>query len=173
MLKRCHSDGGGFSNSISKFNIFGNEKTLDTDSDKLKKTNQNIPHEQFKMEGLSLFKVLQKDRILRRLDPKHAYISVALQEISQKDVRFQWPGSLYEFICLCFCPRPTPRIFAKLMKIPTALTRRLNVRLITYLEDMVGGSLEEILISKRLIDFYITESRVCNKLSKIRFQSFS
>lgn len=124
------------------------------------------------MEGLSLLKVLQKDHFLRRLDPKHAYISVALQEISQKNVRFRWPGNLYEFLCLCFYPRPAPRIFAKLMKIPTALTRRLNVRLITYL-DMVGGSLEEIMISKRHIDFYITESRVCNKLSKIRFQSFS
>lgn len=173
MLKRCHSDGGGFSTSISKFNIFGKEKTQDTDSDKLKKKlDQKIPHVQFKMEGLSLLKVLQKDHFLRRLDPKHAYISVALQEISQKNVRFRWPGNLYEFLCLCFYPRPAPRIFAKLMKIPTALTRRLNVRLITYL-DMVGDSLEEIMISKRHIDFYITESRVCNKLSKIRFQSFS
>ena len=168
--KRCHSDDEGLSKSVFKPIIFfDREKRLGL------KTNQNIPYVQFKMEGLSLLQeLLQKAGFLCNLDLKDSYFSVALQETSQKYVRFPWRGNPYEFLCLCIGLRPAPRIFTKPMKIPIALMRRLKVRLITYLNDIlvVGSSLDEMMISKDHIEFYITESGVRNKLTKIRCESF-
>ena len=68
-----------------------------------------------------------------------------------------------------------PIIFTKLMKIQIALMRRFNVRLIIYLVGIlvVGSSLEEMVMSRGHIDFHITKSGVCYKLSKISFESFS
>lgn len=68
-----------------------------------------------------------------------------------------------------------PIIFTKLMKIQIALMRRFNVRLIIYLVGIlvVGSSLEEMVMSRGYIDFHITKSGVCRKLSKIYFESFS
>lgn len=43
--KRCHADGGGFSISSFKFNIFGREKRL---------TMQNIRYVYFRLEVLTL-----------------------------------------------------------------------------------------------------------------------
>ena len=47
---------------------------------------------------------------------------------------------------LCFGLGPAPRIFTKLLKIPIAILRRINIRMIIYLDDMLlmGHSTEEI-----------------------------
>ena len=57
---------------------------------------------------------------------------------SQKSVRFQWSGNLYKFLSLCFELGPTPRIFTKLLKVPMALLIRVNIRIIIYLDDIMG-----------------------------------
>ena len=74
-----------------------------------------------------------------------------------KYLRFPWQGSLYEFLCLCFGLGPAPRIFTKLIKIPITLVRRLNVRLIIYLDDILvmGSSLEEIMMSRDTLIFVL------------------
>ena len=124
----------------------------------LKKLNRNIPYVHFKMEGLSLLKeLLSKGDYLCKLDLKDAYFTVALHKLSRKYVRVPWRGNLYEFLCLCFGLGPAPRIFTKLMKIPIALMRRLNVRLIIYLDDMLlmGSSLEEIMMARDTLIFIL------------------
>ena len=61
------------------------------------------------------------------------------------------------------------------MKIPIALVRRLNIWLIIYLDDilLMGSSLQEIMLSRDILIFILQKSGVCNKLSKISFESFS
>ena len=64
--------------------------------------NKFIPSEHFKMEGLyCLDFFLEKDNFLCKIDLKEAYFSVPLNKSSQKFVRFQWSGNIYEFLCLC------------------------------------------------------------------------
>ena len=126
----------------------------------LKKRNQKIPYIHFKIKGLSLLKkLLQKGDFLCKLDLKDAYFAVALHKISRKYLRFPWQGNLYQFLCLCFGLGPAPRIFTKLMKIPITLVRRLNVRLIIYLDDILvmGSSLEEIMMSRDTLIFVLQD----------------
>ena len=146
----------------------------------LKKLNQNILYIHFKMEDLSLLKeLLQKGDFLCKLDLKDAYFSVALHKISRKYLRFPWQGNLYEFLCVCFGLGPAPRIFTKLMKIPMTSVRRLNVRLIIYLDDILvmRSSLEQIMMSRDTLIFVLQnlgfvinfQKSVLNPSHQIRF----
>ena len=108
------------------------------------------------MEGLFLLKeLLQKGDFLCSLDLEDAYFSVAPHKISRKYLRFPWRGNLYKFLFQCFGLGPAPRIFAKLMKTPIALVRRLNVWLIIYLDNilLMDSSLEEIMMSRDTLIF--------------------
>ena len=105
---------------------------------KLKHLDQFIPYQHFKMEGsFCLREMLQKDDFMGKLDMKDAYFSVTLHQSSRKYVRFLWSGSLYEFLCLCFNLDPAPSIFTKLLKVPISVLRRINIRVIIYLDDML------------------------------------
>ena len=72
-----------------------------------------------------------------KLDLKDAYFSNPLDRNSRKFVRFQWNGTLYEFVCLCFGLGLAPRVFTKLLKIPISFLRKINIRVIIYLDDML------------------------------------
>ena len=72
-----------------------------------------------------------------KLDMKDAYFSVPLHQHSKNYVRFPWAGNLYQFECLCFGLSSAPREFTKLLKIPISTLRRMNIRLIIYLDDII------------------------------------
>ena len=72
-----------------------------------------------------------------KLDLKDAYFTVLLDWNSMKFARFQWKGTLYVFMCLCFGPGPAPRVFKKLLQIPISLLRKINIRVIICLDDMM------------------------------------
>ena len=99
------------------------------------------------MESLKDLKnILKANDLMCNIDLKDAYFTVRISKQSRKYVRFQWEGMIYEFMCLAFGLGPAPRIFTKLMKVPVAILRRLNIRLIIYLDDilLMGDSLEAI-----------------------------
>ena len=85
-----------------------------------------------------------------KLDLKDTYFGVPLKRESRKYVRFQWEGTLYEFLCLCFGLGPASLIFTKILKIPILLLKRLQIRVIIYLDDMLlmSQTIEELLISR-------------------------
>ena len=124
----------------------------------LKALNKFIPYKHFKMEGLHCLKyLLEENDFLCKIDLKDAYFSVPLCMSSRKFVRFAWSGNLDEFLCLCFGLGPAPRIFSKLLKVPIALLRRLNIHLVIYLDDilLMGRTLEEILMSRDTVNFLL------------------
>ena len=117
----------------------------------LKELNKFIPYQHFKMEGLKdVRNLLQRGDLMCKLDLKDAYFSVPLSTKSRKQVRFRWKGNLYEFLCLAFGLAPAPRIFTKLMKVPISILRRINIRLVIYLDDMLlmATSLSDILMAR-------------------------
>ena len=123
----------------------------------LKSSNKFIPCKHFKMEDLHCLKYLLKENdFLCKIDLKDAYFLVPLCMSSRKCVRFGWLGNLYEFLCLCFGLGPAPRIFPKLLKVPIALLRRLNICLVIYLDGIVlMGRTEEILMSRNTLIFLL------------------
>ena len=124
----------------------------------LKNLNKFIPYEHFKMEGLHCPKfLLEQDDLPYKIDLKEAHFSVPLNKNSQKFIRFQSSGNLYQFFCVCFGLGPAPRIFTKLLKVPIALLRRVNIRIIIYLDDMLlmGRTLPEILMARDTLIFLL------------------
>ena len=72
-----------------------------------------------------------------KIDLKDAYFTVPLCQEHQTFVRFNWEGTLYEFACLPFGLSIAPRVFAKIRKPVVALLRKLGIRLIIYLDDLL------------------------------------
>ena len=82
-----------------------------------------------------------------KIDLKDTYFAVPLTKNSQKYARFQWKGNLYEFSCLCFGLSSAPRIFTKLMNMPISVLKKLCIRIMIYLDDMLlkGATLKELI----------------------------
>ena len=135
-----------------------------------RKLNQSIPHLNFKIETLEQLKYLlrQKDLMVKK-DLQDAYFSVLLHPETH---RFKWKRSLYQFLCPCFGLGPAPRIFTKLLKIPISIRRRINIRLIIYLDDILimSRSLEEILISRDTVIFLLQHLDFAINLHKFKLE---
>ena len=100
--------------------------------------NNAFTQQHFHMEGFqNLRYLLEEGSYMCNLDLKDAYYCVSLQKNSRKYVQLRWSGNLYEFLCLCFGLDPAPRIFTELLKIPISILRRINVRMIIYLDGML------------------------------------
>ena len=124
----------------------------------LKFLNSFMPYQHSKMEGMHLIKdLLQKHDFLIKIDLKDAYFGILLDKSSRKYIRFQWEENLYEFFWLCFSLSPAPPYFTKRLKIPITLLRRINVRIIIFLDDMLvmAQMLKEILQAKEILIFLL------------------
>ena len=86
---------------------------------------------------------------------KDPYFIVLLHEESQNFVCFEWKEKLYQFVSLCFGLAPAPLVFINFTKIPLAVIRRFNGRIIIYLNDILimAGSREELLILRDTLIF--------------------
>ena len=92
----------------------------------LKHLNNFIPYQHFKMEGLNLLqKHTPEGRLHVQAGTKRRVLSCFSKKELVKYVRFQWEGTLYEFLCLCFGLGPALLIFTKILKVPISLLRRL------------------------------------------------
>ena len=86
-----------------------------------------------------------KNEYMCKLDLRDAYFCVPLSQDDRKRVMFRWEGTLYQFLCQCFGLEPTPYVLTKLLKISMALLRRIGIRIVIYLDDMliIGRTREE------------------------------
>ena len=105
----------------------------------LKELNKFIQYEHFKMEGFYVVKnLLQKGDYMVKVDLKDAYLTVKVHESVRKFLRFRNSrGQVLQFRALPFGLASGPRLFTKIMKPVVALLRRLGVRLVIYLDDIL------------------------------------
>ena len=149
--------------SEQPFSCIKEGKTMQQTSNKFETSEQFHPTPVFQ-NGRAEFitNMLQKGDYMCNLDLKNAYFCVPLKKESRKYVWLQWEGTLtlYEFLCLCFGLGLAPLIFTKILKVPNSLLRRLQVRVIMYLDDMLlmSQTLEELrLMSRDKIIFLLTQ----------------
>ena len=92
----------------------------------------------FKMEDLShLPSVLRRGDFMCKIDLKDAYQTIPIAKKSRIYLRFLWRGRLYQFTCLPFGLRSSPRIFTKVLKPLLVYLRALGVRLLVYLDNIL------------------------------------
>ena len=104
----------------------------------LKSLNRWIVVRHFKMESIRTVKKLLMPRDwLVKLDLKDAYLTVPIHNSHQKFLRFCWEGREWQFQALPIGLSSAPYIFTKGMKPVIATMRRLGIRLILYLNDML------------------------------------
>ena len=104
----------------------------------MKKLNKFIQYKHFKMEGLFMLKtLLLRNDFMVNVDLKDAYFGIPIDANHRRFLRFQWENTLYKFTCLPFGLSSAPRVFTKLLKPVAALLRRIGVRILVYLDDIL------------------------------------
>lgn len=126
----------------------------------LKNLNHFVMYQHFKMEGLYMVKdLLQKGDYLIKIDLKDAYSVMSISPIHRKYLRFQiGEGSIFEYTALPFGLGEAPRLFTKTLKPVIGLLRRLGIRMIVYLDDILLMAFHT---------FPSPKAGICNKLEKI------
>ena len=124
----------------------------------LKDLNNKILYQHLEMEGLFLLKEMffPGDKMCK-IDLKQPYFAIPMSVKSRKYVMFQRKGLLYDFCCLCFGLSPAALVLTKLLKVSIFLLRKLNVRIITYLDDLLlmASSLEDLLMAADTLIFIL------------------
>ena len=104
----------------------------------LRDLNGYMVYRHFKMEGINQVKdMIQQGDWLIKVDMKDAYFPIPICNVDQKYLRFPWEGNVYQFQCLPFGITVAPWVFTKLMKVPVSYLRRMGMRLIIYLDDIL------------------------------------
>ena len=99
ILQVSHQEG----EFLSQILLVGKKDGTNRSVISLKNFNEFLPYQHFKMEGFHCLKSLfQNGDYMCKIDLKDAYFSVPLSKGSRNLVRFQWKGSLYKFLCICF-----------------------------------------------------------------------
>ena len=110
------------------------------------------------MEGLFLVtELLSPNDWICKVDLKDTYFSIPIHWNSQENLHFEWEASLYQFLCPCLALSPVPLVFRKLLKVPIVLFRKLKVRLIIYLDDvlLMPASNKELEIGRDALVFLL------------------
>ena len=156
IAQACHHK-GEFLNCIFlvRKRMGGNQLTIN-----LKKLNSFLPNQHFKTESLYCLKfLLLKDDYICQIDLKDSYFSVTLHKDSQKLVE----ESSYEFLLLCFGLGPAPIAFTKLLKVPISVLRRLIIRVIFFLENLLilGKCVSCLLLIQSVQGMGYFHNRIC------------
>ena len=94
----------------------------------LKELNKVVPYAHFKMEVLFLLKEMPlPEDFMCKTDLNNVYFAVSPSKKSQKYARSQWKSQLWK----------DQEFWSKLMKVSISLRRKLSIRTIIYLDDML------------------------------------
>lgn len=104
----------------------------------LKGLNTFLAAHKFKMEGISTVRhTIREGDWLAKLDLKDAYLTVPIFAHHRKFLRFKWGSDIFEFVSLHFGLSSAPWAFTKLLRVVIAHLRKLGLRLVIYLDDIL------------------------------------
>jgi len=104
----------------------------------LKPLNVHIRYEHFKMESMTqLTSIVRSDDWMISIDLKDAYLCIPMHPHHHRYLRFVWKGTLYQFTAMPFGLSPAPREFTRLLKPIVGILRKLGIRVLIYLDDLI------------------------------------
>ena len=104
----------------------------------LKRLNQSVKTEHFKMEGIHMLKdLLKAGDWMAKIDLKDAYFMIPMAQEDREFLRFQWKDKAYQFNYLPFGLSSAPWVFTKTTRPVVATLRELGLRLIIYIDDIL------------------------------------
>ena len=104
----------------------------------LKKVNQHIAYNHFKMENLTFAKhLIQEGDYFVKIDLKDAYLTIPLHSDCSPFLQFEWEGKYYQYLTPAFGLAPAPWAFTKMLKPVVAFLRERGIRLVIYLDDIL------------------------------------
>lgn len=112
----------------------------------LKGLNEFITTTHFKMEDhRTASKLIPKDGFLATIDLKEAYLSIPIQPLYRKYLRFKFEGVTYEFTAMPYGLSIAPRVFSKIMKEVITFLRSRGLESVIYLDDIlcIGNNFSE------------------------------
>ena len=102
----------------------------------LRRLNQFVPNETFKMEGMNTVQQLIRPNCwMASLDIRDAYLHVAIHRNSVDLLRFVCDGQHWRCRAMIFGASVAPRIFTRLMKTLIAPLRDEGMLLVSYIDD--------------------------------------
>ena len=102
----------------------------------LKKFNEIVQYEHFKMENLSSATAMMTPGcFMASVDLRHAYYSVPIKSSFRKFLKFRWRGQLYQYTCFANRLSNCPRYFTKLLKPIYSNLRSRGFLSAAYLDD--------------------------------------
>ena len=103
----------------------------------LKKFNKFVEYAHFKMESLNnILDLVTPFCFMSVLDLTDAYLTVPINKLFFKYLKFSFKGRFFCYICLPFGISSAPRKFTKLLKPIVAELRRRGITLIIYIDDI-------------------------------------
>ena len=113
----------------------------------LKRLNQSVKTEHFKMEGIHMLKdLLKAGDWMAKIDLKDAYFMIPIAQEDREFLCFQWKDRSYQFNCLPFGLSSAPWVFTKTTRPMVAALRELGLRLIIYIDDILAMAETESLL---------------------------
>ena len=104
----------------------------------LRRTNECIKYEHFKMEGLhTVAQMLRRNDYMTKIDISDFYHHFLLQQQDSRYMRFMWEGVKYECIGMPFGLAPAPRLATKLLAPVIRHLRRLGLQVSVYIDDII------------------------------------
>ena len=125
----------------------------------LKRLNEWITPQHFKMEGMStLRELLKTNDWMAKIDLKDAYFTIQMHPTHQPFLRFMVNQQHYQFTCFLFSLSCAPWVFTKVMKPISIFLRSMGVHMIVYIDDILvmGESPEQVKSHLEALTYLLT-----------------
>eukprot|EP01126_Amoeba_proteus_P004040 TRINITY_DN11384_c0_g1_i15.p1 TRINITY_DN11384_c0_g1~~TRINITY_DN11384_c0_g1_i15.p1 ORF type:complete len:563 (-),score=72.01 TRINITY_DN11384_c0_g1_i15:15-1703(-) len=101
-------------------------------------TNNHISKIHFKMDTVKDLKdILMENDLMTKIDLKDAYLHLYFNKNFRKYCAFWWRGTVWQFISMMFGHVHAPRWWTKVMRVVVKYLRKLGIRCIIYIDDII------------------------------------